>query len=309
MITKIVFKVGLICFLLLFSTSLYAGVYLTEEEALTSAFPQADEIKKKRVIILDEQAEKIESRLRIKGAKRTFTYYEGIEGARTQGYAVIKTAFSKLSFFTFMVVIDSVRVIKQVEILSYWELRGTEIRQKRFLEQFKGKTIQDQLRLNSDIDAITGATISCQAITNGVREILTYLDVLLPGETGKKKKTTLAAPKKILWHTSLNEGLEMAKKEQNPLMVDFYADWCGWCKKLDKVTYADQEVIRLSASFVSAKVNTDADRVSPGKYGVRGLPTIIFFNPSGEVIERVVGYLGPAKFAAIMKKVLDYSDR
>lgn len=180
---RIGLRIGFICFLLLFPTDLYAGVYFTKEEALKMAFPEATKIEKRIVIILDEQREKIKSLAKIKRVSRTFSYYEGMKGDKPIGYAVIKNTWSKLSYITFMVAIDPKGEIRMVEVLTYRELRAINIRRKRFLQQFKGKTINNRLRLNSDIDAVTGATISSRAISDGVRGILAYLYVLLQLET------------------------------------------------------------------------------------------------------------------------------
>jgi thiol:disulfide interchange protein DsbD len=107
----------------------------------------------------------------------------------------------------------------------------------------------------------------------------------------------------IEWQDSFANGLAIAKKEKKPVMVDFYAEWCGWCKKLDKTTYLDQKVIGLSKKFICVKVDTDKDQESPAKYGVRGLPTIVFFNSKGEVTKQAVGYQDGAALSAIMEEL------
>ena len=110
--------------------------------------------------------------------------------------------------------------------------------------------------------------------------------------------------KEIQWVYSLSKGLELAKKGKKPLMVDFYADWCGWCKKLDKDTYSNSELIKLSTKFISVKVNTDKDFQDARKYKVRGLPTIIFLKSDGEIINKVIGYRDKEYFIKIMKEVI-----
>lgn len=177
------FRTGLIGFSFMFITYLYAWVYFTNEEALNIAFPEADRIEERTVIIREEQKERIQSLAKVEKNSGTFTYYEGIKENETIGYAVITNASGKFSYITFMVVVDPKGRIEMVEVLVYWELYGAEIRQNRFLQQFRGKTINDPLRLNSDIDAVTGATISSRAMTNGIKEILAYLCVVIRLET------------------------------------------------------------------------------------------------------------------------------
>lgn len=176
-------RIGFTCFFLLFSASVSTRSYFTEEEAFEKAFPEGTKIEKRVVFVFDEQRERIKSLANVKSVSGTFTYYEGIREGETIGYAVIKNVLGKLSHITFMVILDPEGEIDMVEILASQGLWGADIRQKRFLDQFKKKTINDPLRLKSDIDAITGATISSRALTEGIKEILGYLSVLLQLET------------------------------------------------------------------------------------------------------------------------------
>ena len=109
----------------------------------------------------------------------------------------------------------------------------------------------------------------------------------------------------IQWESDLGKALEEAKSAGKPVIADFYTDWCGWCKKLDKDVYEDAAVNRLAEKFICVKVNCELDKSSPSKYNVRGYPTIVFFNSAGGVEETVVGYRAAAAFAGIMNKVLD----
>ncbi len=113
-----------------------------------------------------------------------------------------------------------------------------------------------------------------------------------------------AAAYAINWRSNFDDSLQTAKKEGKPLMVDFYTDWCGWCKKLDSDTYSDRTVRKLAEGFICVKVDADKERELVSKYGVNGYPTVIFFDSSGNIVNRQVGYAGPADFALIMKKIL-----
>lgn len=108
----------------------------------------------------------------------------------------------------------------------------------------------------------------------------------------------------IKWMYSLPEGLKAARKSSKLLMVDFYADWCGWCKKLDRETYTDREVIKLSNDFICVKVNTDKNPEASQQYRVSGLPTIVFLNSNGEIIENVVGYRESSDYIKILSDII-----
>ena len=109
----------------------------------------------------------------------------------------------------------------------------------------------------------------------------------------------------ISWEHDLAGSLERAKAEGKPVMADFYTDWCGWCKKLDKDVYEDADVNRMAEKFICIKVNCEIDKGAFSKYGLKGYPTIIFFNAAGNIEETIVGYRGAQVFTDTMKKVLD----
>lgn len=108
----------------------------------------------------------------------------------------------------------------------------------------------------------------------------------------------------IQWIYSLSDGLKLAQEKNKLLMVYFYANWCSQCKKLDRDTYIDPEVIKLSYDFISVKVNTDENPDDTKTYKVIGPPTIVFLNSKGEIIEKVIGYRESKDLISIMKKVL-----
>lgn len=111
----------------------------------------------------------------------------------------------------------------------------------------------------------------------------------------------------IAWMNNLQSGLTQAAQEKKPVMVDFYADWCGWCKKLDKDVYTNPAVIDLARAFVCVKVDTDRDKQDAEKFRVQGLPTIVFLGPDGKVIETFVGYRDAAAFTSVMTEILKNS--
>jgi thiol:disulfide interchange protein len=108
----------------------------------------------------------------------------------------------------------------------------------------------------------------------------------------------------VAWVYTLSEGLAISKSTKKPLMVDFFATWCGWCKKLDKDVYTNAEVLELSKEFVCVKVDTDKNSKDTEKYVIQGLPTVAFLNADGTIIDKLVGYTAAPAFSLKMKKVL-----
>jgi thioredoxin-related protein len=103
---------------------------------------------------------------------------------------------------------------------------------------------------------------------------------------------------------SFSEALKLAKKEKKKIMVDYYTDWCRWCKVLDQKTYSDENVGKLSnARFIALKINAEQGEGIDlaKKYEVQGFPTIVFYDADGNEIDRVVGFQEPRKFVTSLK--------
>lgn len=94
------------------------------------------------------------------------------------GYAYIAKAPSKTAEFDYLVLLDKDLIVKKSKVLIYREEYGGEIGSKRWLKQFIGKTKEDSLKLEENIAAISGATISVRSMTNAMNNFLQSLKVL-----------------------------------------------------------------------------------------------------------------------------------
>ena len=109
----------------------------------------------------------------------------------------------------------------------------------------------------------------------------------------------------IRFEHAFDQALKKAAAQNKPVMVDFWADWCGWCHRLDKTTYVDPTVVKLAQDFVAVKVDTEgkvSDVEVANRYDVTSLPTILFVTPGGRQVLRVNGFQGPGKFPRTLER-------
>jgi thiol-disulfide isomerase/thioredoxin len=147
---------------------------------------------------------------------------------------------------------------------------------------------------------------AAQAQKDTIGEARWLREVVKRDPTDEAAKTRLAAliPSTGITWQSYEDGLTAAAAEGKPVMIDFMADWCGWCKKLDAEVYSQKAVIDLGKQFVWVQVNGGMRRDLVRKYGVDGFPTILFLNARGQEIHRVVGFEPAAKFLNDMQTAL-----
>lgn len=109
------------------------------------------------------------------------------------------------------------------------------------------------------------------------------------------------AQDKIAWAADLKTGLAEARKTGRPVLVDFGAEWCGACKKLDAAAFRDPAVIgRVSAGFVAVKIDCDRDAALATRFNVTSLPTLLVLSADGKELGRRTGSGGPADVAQLL---------
>jgi len=94
---------------------------------------------------------------------------------------------------------------------------------------------------------------------------------------------------------------DMVLKAQRPVLVDFFADWCGPCRM---VTPVIEEMAKMyGEKIIVGKVDVDANAGVAGKYGVMSIPTVVLFD-GGKEVGRQVGFGGKEIYEEMVKKVL-----
>ena len=84
-----------------------------------------------------------------------------------------------------------------------------------------------------------------------------------------------------------------------PVLVDFWAEWCAPCRRLSPIV--DEVAAELAGKLMVGKVNVDENPVTPGRFGVRGIPTLILFK-GGKVVDQSVGLISKDELKAMVAR-------
>ncbi len=156
----------------------YATVYLSVEQAQALMFPGAAFTPDFRTLT-DAQAKEIEKASGVSVRNKQLKIWR----ASTGGWFIADEVVGKHDFIPFALALDEKGAVKSVEILEYREAYGGQVRDPAWHNQFLGKLPGARLQLEKDIRNISGATLSCRHITDGVSRLLATYAIVL-GQSG-----------------------------------------------------------------------------------------------------------------------------
>src|SRR4030095_3312218 len=133
-------------------------VYLKPADALKLIFKDSKEVFKEDHPVTPQVEEKAKKLLNYDLPKASYAFYIGKTDGHVDGYALIDDEVGKVEPITFVTRISPEGKVDQVEIMVYREPRGGEVTSRRFLNQFREKPLNDELRLHGNIMNVTGAT-------------------------------------------------------------------------------------------------------------------------------------------------------
>jgi len=157
-----------------FAPAALATTYLSVDEAQQAIFPGA-RFEAAPVVLSDAQARAIQDKSGVSVRTRELRAWRVAGG----GWFVVDEVLGKHDFITYAVGLDAGGGVRGVEIMEYREPYGYQIRDPRWRAQFAGKKAGAPLVLDRDIRNISGATLSCRHVTDGIKRLLATHDVAL----------------------------------------------------------------------------------------------------------------------------------
>lgn len=140
--------------------------------------------------------------------------------------------------------------------------------------------------------------------------IVTYFAINANGNSNSSKNSDK--------QKSFEETLKLANKDKKKVIINVYADWCSWCRKMEKDTYPDPEVQKeLKRNFYLYRLNGESKEVIEydgrkwtkaeltAAFGIRGFPATIFLHSNSKPITVLPGYVDAKTFANILKFIGD----
>jgi len=154
--------------------SAFAVQYLTVEQAQKAIFP-GKTFATSPVKLSGEQKKAIEQASGVRVLKDEQQVWRVSGG----GWFIVDEVVGKHEFITYAVGLNADGSVKQIEVMDYRETYGGQIRDEKWRAQFVNKTSKSPLKLDADIKNVSGATLSCRHVTDGVKRLLAFYEVAL----------------------------------------------------------------------------------------------------------------------------------
>ena len=159
--------------------ALHAAEYLSVPLAQKELFPDADRFVEATVQLSEAQRDAIKKLSGIRQREASQPVWRAEKDGALLGWFIVDEVVGKHEFITYATAIAPAGKVLGVEILVYRETYGYQVRDAKWRDQFKGKTLGDPFKLDDDITNITGATLSSRNVMNGVKRLLALAQVAL----------------------------------------------------------------------------------------------------------------------------------
>ena len=160
----------------------FAADYLTAAEAQQLLFPEVTEFVSTPVTLSAEHKKIIKQRSGLRQRWDEQAVWRVERDGEFAGWFIVDNVIGKHEFITYGVGLSPDGEVVGIEIMSYRETHGDQVREAEWREHFVGKTLGDQFKLDKDVPNISGATLSSRNLLDGVKRLLVLQQVVLGDE-------------------------------------------------------------------------------------------------------------------------------
>ncbi len=163
----------------LVATPAYAVQYLTVEQAQEALFRPGTRFVPYPLELDAVQQKAVEEASGQRVRERKPQVWQALAGEQQAGWFFVDQVIGKHEFIAYALALGPDGAVRGIEVMDYRETYGGEIRNAEWRRQFAGKRHGDALKLGADIRNISGATLSCRNVTNGVKRLLAMRALVL----------------------------------------------------------------------------------------------------------------------------------
>jgi Na+-translocating ferredoxin:NAD+ oxidoreductase RnfG subunit len=149
-----------------------AAKYMSVDQARELVFPFADEYVAKPMRLTPEQVQQIDKLSGVTARSAQQQVWQALAKGKLIGWFFVDQVIGKHELITYALGVNTDGSIRQIQIIEYLENYGSQVRYPNWRDQFAGKTVKSPLRIDTDIENITGATLSSRHLTDGIRRLL-----------------------------------------------------------------------------------------------------------------------------------------
>ena len=154
--------------------------YLSIEQAQKALFPEAERFVVAPLLLTEAQREAITEQSNIQQRWEKQDIWRAEKGGQLLGWFIVDKVIGKHEFITYAAALAPSGVVRGVEIMIFNETHGDQVREASWRKTLENKTLADPFKLDKDVPNISGATLSCRNVMNGVKRLLVLQKLALP---------------------------------------------------------------------------------------------------------------------------------
>jgi thioredoxin-related protein len=102
------------------------------------------------------------------------------------------------------------------------------------------------------------------------------------------------------WYTNYEDAVKAARREGKPIFADFSTEWCPQCRRLERNTLTDQGIVQRLDGFIKVHIDAEKRQDLTERYQVKAYPTLVTMDPSGNAVNKSIGYVEPRELAGTL---------